>query len=146
MAIFGVGSTWEGDERKEEFFADENFKIGWDYKSAKDLYDAVFLLKAGDIIYLNSSSPSSRKLRIKGIGVVTKSFIHGLIEKGLTKKEIFAPESFSVKIKWMFKGEFPIIIPKSEGRLTHVRAGTFYEEYLPYVQKQIIDKLFNLKP
>jgi hypothetical protein len=142
MAIFGAGSNWDGNEMKDDFFADENFVIGWDYDSAKDLYDAVSLLKAGDIIYLNSSSPSSRNLRIKGIGVVTKSFIHCLIEKGLTKEEIVDGGSFFIKIKWVFKEEFHIVIPKSEGKLTHVRAGTFYEEYLPYVQKEIIDKLF----
>jgi len=37
LAIFGAGSNWDGDEMKHDFFNDENFVIGWNYLSAKDL-------------------------------------------------------------------------------------------------------------
>jgi hypothetical protein len=146
MAIFGAGSNWDGDEMKDDFFNDENFVIGWDYQSAKDLYDAVSLLKAGDIVYLKSNQSGSRTIRIKGIGVVTQTFIHCIIEKGLTKETIEDYSSFYIKIKWIVKDEFHINIPDTEGKLTNVRAATFYEEYLPFVQTEIIDKLFKLKP
>lgn len=145
MAIFGAGSNWDGDEMKEDFFNDENFVIGWDYQSAKDLYDAVSLLKAGDIVYLKSNQVGSRSIRVKGIGVVIQTFIHCLIEKGLTKETIEDWSSFYIKIKWIVMHEFHINIPENQGKLTNVRAATFYEEYLPYVQKEIIDHLFNLK-
>ena len=144
MAIFGAGSNWDGDEMKDDFFDDENFVIGWDYDNAKDLYDAVSLLKAGDLVYLKSNQSGSRTIRVKGIGVVTKSFIHCLIEKGLTKETISNWNSFYIKIKWIVKEEFHIVIPDTEGKLTNVRAATFYEEYLPIVQKEILDKLFKL--
>jgi len=143
MAIFGAGSNWDGTEMKNDFFDNENFVIGWDYDNAKDLYDAVSLLKAGDIIYLKANPVGSRSIRVKGIGVVTQSFIHCLIEKGLTKEKIEDWNSFFIKVKWIVKDEFHIIIPKSEGKLTNVRAATFYEEYLPFVQIDIINKLFN---
>jgi len=144
MAIYGAGSKWDGDEVKDDFFDDENFVIGWDYENAKDLYDAVSLLKAGDIVYLKSNQSGSRTIRVKGIGVVAKSFVHCLIEKGLTKETITKWNSFYIKIKWIIKDEFHIMIPGTEGKLTNIRAATFYEEYLPFVQKEIIDKLFNL--
>jgi len=51
--------------------------------------------------------------------------------------------SFFIKIKWIYQDEFKIIIPDDEGRLTNIRAATFYEEYLPYVQEKIIDKIIN---
>ncbi len=70
---------------KDDFFYDDNFVIGWDYNHAKDLYDAVSLLKAGDIVYLKANQVGSQSIRVKGIGIVTKSFIHCIIEKGLTK-------------------------------------------------------------
>lgn len=144
MAIFGAGSKWD-DEEKDNFFNNENFVIGWDYQNAKDLYDAVSLLKAGDIVYLKANQVGSRTLRVKGIGLVTQSFVHCLIEKGLTKEAISDWNSFHIKIKWIIKKEFPITIPNTEGKLTNVRAAIFYEEYLPFVQKQIIDTLFTPK-
>lgn len=143
MAIFGAGSNWNGDEMKSDFFDNENFVLGWDYENAKDLYDAVSLLKAGDIVYLKANKVGSRTIRVKGIGIVTQTFIHCLIEKGLTKESIADWNSFYIKIKWVVKDEFHIIIPETEGRLTNVRAATFYEECLPFVHAKIIDKLFK---
>ena len=146
MAIFGAGSTWDGaDEMKDDFFKDENFVIGWDYTDARDLYDAVSLLKSGDIVYLKANPPGSRTIRVKGIGVVTQTLVHCLIE---SKLDISISElnrdSFYIKMKWIITDEFHITIPEEEGKLTNVRSATFYEEYLPFVQKEIIDKLFSL--
>ena len=45
----------------------------------------------------------------------------------------------------VFKDEFHIDIPNNEGKLTNVRAATFHEEYLPFVQKEIIEKLIKQK-
>lgn len=143
MAIFGAGSNWDGVEMKNDFFKNENFVIGWDYDNAKDLYDAVSLLKAGDIVYLKANQVGSRTIRVKGIGIVTQSFIHCLIEKGLTTENITDWNSFFIKVKWIFKDEFYINIPDYEGKLTNVRAATFYEEYLPFVQTEIINQLFR---
>lgn len=144
MAIFGAGSKWnEKVEMKNIFFKKENFEIGWDYNNAKDLYDAVTLLKAGDIIYLKANRPGSRSIRVKGIGIITKSFVHCLIEMGLTKETITDWKSFYVKVKWVIKDEFHIVIPYNEGKLTNVRAATFYEENLPFVQNEIIEKLIK---
>ncbi len=143
MAIFGAGSNWSGEEMKSDFFDYENFVIGWDYNNAKDLYEAVSLLKSGDIVYLKANQVGSRTIRIKGIGMVTHSFVHCLIEKGLTKESIADWNSFYIKIKWVVKDEFHINIPDSEGKLTNVRAATFYEEYLPFVQAEIIKRLFD---
>ena len=69
MSIFGAGSTWDdGDEQKGDFFANENYVIGWDYRSAKDLYSALASMKAGDILYLKSNAPGSKKLESKALG------------------------------------------------------------------------------
>lgn len=148
MAIFGAGSMWDGEEIKDDFFDDDTFVIGWDYYTAKDLYECASLLKAGDIIYLKANQAGSRSIRVKGIGIVTKSFVHWLIENGLTYYKISDGNSFSIPIEWIIKNEFHIDIPATEGKLTNVRSATFYEEHLPYVQQEILQKLFdiNLKP
>lgn len=131
-------------KRKLIFFNNNNFVIGWDYDNAKDLYDAVSLLKAGDIIYLKANRVGSRTIRVKGIGVVTETFVHCLIEQGLTKDSIADWNSFFIKVKWIAKEEFCITIPSTEGKQTNIRAATLYEECLPFVQKEIINKLFNI--
>ena len=144
MAIFGAGSNWDGTEMKTDFFNNDNFVIGWDYNNAKDLYDAVSLLKAGDIIYLKANQVGSRDIRVKGIGVVTETFVHCLIQQGLTPNSLANWNSFFIKVKWIIKNEFYITIPPTEGKQTNIRAATFYEEYLPFVQNEIICKLFNI--
>ena len=151
MAIFGAGSTWYGtDEKKDYFFANGIYEIGWHYDHAKDLYDAFALLKAGDIIYLKANSPGSSDIRVKGIGVVLTSFVHSLLldseGSAIQKEEKKIEEGNKIKVrlqvKWIVQKEFHISIPANQGKLTNVRAATFYEESLPYVQKEIIDKLF----
>ena len=97
------------------FFTNGKFTIGWNEKSAKDLYEAVSQLKVGDIIYLISVSPAHiRSLKIKGIGIVTKSFIH-------------VCKIMNIKIKWLVLEEFNIKIPEDEGKLTNIRLATLYE-------------------
>jgi hypothetical protein len=144
MAIFGAGSGWGGNEMMKNFFNDDNFVIGWDYANAKDLFDCVSLLKTGDIVYLKANKPGSRSIRVKGIGIVTNSFVHHLIENRLTYYTISDWNNFSIPIKWIIKDEFQIEIPETEGKLTNVRSATFYEEHLPFVQQEIVNKLFDI--
>lgn len=143
MAIYGVGSNLSDSEKKDKFFKDNNFVIGWNYDNAKDLYDMVSLLKAGDIVYLKANAAGSKKITVKGIGIITQSFIHTFIETKLIPKDIIKWESLKVKVKWIIKDEFIITIPNNDGKLTNVRAATFYEECLPYVQREIINHLFK---
>jgi hypothetical protein len=143
MAIFGAGSNWDGEELKEDFFSKKEFVIGWDYENAKDLYVAVSLLKAGDIIYLKANQVGSKTIRVKGIGIVYQPFINSLIEDNLSLDNIKNGKGFGLKVKWVVTDEFHINIPSIEGKQTNVRAATFYEEHLPFVQTEIIDKLFS---
>ncbi len=142
MAIFGAGSVWKNEE-KENFFQNEHYIIGWDYETADDLYEAVSQLKVGDIIYLKSNRPGSRKLRIKGIGIVTTSFLQCFINNDLKANDIKDWNSFFVNVEWIVKDEFGIEIPAESGRLTNVRAATFYPEYSPYVQQKILKEIFK---
>lgn len=143
MAIFGAGSNWNGAELKNDFFQNHNFVIGWDYENAKDLFNIVSLLKAGDIIYLKANQAGSRRIRVKGIGIVTKSFIHYLIENKFDIDEISDWNNFSIPVVWLITKEFFIQIPENEGKLTNMRSPTFFEENLPFVQNEILNKLFN---
>jgi hypothetical protein len=52
-------------------------------------------------------------------------------------------KNFELPVKWIYKNESKVIIPKNTGKLTNIRAATLYEEYLPYVQKEILEKIFS---
>ena len=141
MAIFGAGSNWDGNEIKEDFFKNENFVIGWDINDAEDLYSQISSIKVGDIIYLKANRPGSLEIRIKGIGIVKKSLVNQLFDKkeNLSKNR----RNFELPVKWIVKKEFHISIPVNIGKLTNVRAATLYEEFMPFVQSKILEKLFN---
>ena len=51
--------------------------------------------------------------------------------------------SLFIKVKWVVVDEFTVKIPEDEGKLTNIRPATFYEEYLPFVQEQILNKIFT---
>ena len=143
MAIFGVGSKWDDKELKDRFFSEERFILGWNEASAKDLYAFVASLKVGDILYIKANQPGSRSIQVKGVGIVTKSLI-GCINEGKFKLSSISDwESLFVCVKWLHKDEFIIEIPNNEGKLTHIRAATIYEEYLPFVQDAILAKIIN---
>lgn len=141
MAIFGAGSNWDGNEVKDDFLRNENFVIGWDINDAEDLYSQISSIKIGDIIYLKANRPGSLDIRVKGIGIVRKTLVNQLFDKkeNLSKNR----RNFELPVKWIVKNEFQISIPTNTGKLTNVRAATLYEEYMPFVQTEIINSLLN---
>jgi len=141
MAIFGAGSNWDGSEIKDDFFKNENYIIGWDINDAEDLYGQISSVKVGDIIYLKANKPGSLELRIKGIGIVKQSLVNQLFEKkeNLSKNR----RNFEIPVKWVVKNEFHISIPQNMGKLTNVRAATLYEEFLPFIQTEILKEIFK---
>ncbi len=139
MAIYGAGSNWGGDEIKDDFFTNNNYVIGWDINDAQDLYNMLSTVKIGDIIYLKANRPGSLDLRIKGIGIVRNSFLNILFEKGENLSS--TRNNFELPVEWIDTDEFFITIPSNTGKLTNVRAATLYEEFLPFVQNAIINKI-----
>lgn len=141
MAIFGAGSLWDKVEKKEDFFRDENYVIGWDILDAQDLYNLISTFKIGDIIYLKSNQPGSNIIKIKGIGIVTESLLSKfLIEES---RSVSITSNYEFPVKWIVKEEFVINIPSGTGKLTNVRAATLYEENLPFVCTEVLHKIFS---
>lgn len=152
MAIYGAGSVWAEGEVMENFFAENNFVLGWGYDDAEDLYGLISSVKNGDIIYLKSKSPKSSKMTVKAIGIVTKSLVHYLIADEAEKTKL--PDktkvvrladggNLAIGVKWIVKTPFELDIDESRGKLTTIRPSSFYEEFLPSVQRAIIDHLTN---
>lgn len=144
MAIYGAGSNWDGDEIKDDFFANNNYVIGWDINDAQDLYNMLSTVKIGDIIYLKANRPGSLDIRIKGIGIVRNSLLNILFEKGENLSS--TRNNFELPVEWIDTDEFFITIPSNTGKLTNVRAATLYEEFLPFVQNEIINRIIAKIP
>lgn len=144
MAIYGAGSNWDGDEIKDDFFTNNNYVIGWDINDAQDLYNMLSSVKIGDIIYLKANRPGSLDLRIKGIGIVRNSLLNILFEKGENLSS--TRNNFELPVEWIDTDEFFITIPSNTGKLTNVRAATLYEEFLPFVQNEIINRIIAKIP
>lgn len=141
MAIYGAGSNWDGQELKDDFFLNNNYVIGWDIKDANDLYSMISTFKVGDIVYLKANRPGSFDIRVKGIGFVKSSLIDVLFKKG--ENLSLVRNNFELPVEWIVKEEFFINIPNTIGKLTNIRAATLYEEYLPYVQNEILNKVLT---
>lgn len=141
MAIFGAGSNWDGDEMKDDFFQNNNYVIGWNINDAQDLYNLISSFKVGDIIYLKANRPGSLDIRIKGIGIVKNSLIQVLFKNGENLSS--TRNNFELPVDWIYKTEYVITIPNDTGKLTNIRAATLYEEFLPFIQDDIITKLIS---
>lgn len=143
MAIFGVGSKWKDEELKNQFFSEGKFILGWNEASAKDLYEFVASLKVGDILYIKANAPGSRSIRVKGVGVVTRSLIGRINEGEFGASSISDWQNLFVCVAWVNQDEFVVTIPENEGKLTNIRAATIYEEYLPFIQEAILARVIN---
>lgn len=144
MAIYGAGSVWAEGEVMENFFAKNNFVLGWGYDDAEDLYGLISSVKVGDIIYLKSKSPKSPRMTVKAIGIVSKSLVHYLIANEKKAEERLADGgNLAIGVKWIVKTPFELDIEEKYGKLTTIRPSSFYEEFLPSVQRAIIDHLTN---
>jgi len=141
MAIYGAGSVWSEGEQIEDFFKDNKFVLGWGHEYAEDLYALISSVKVGDIIYIKSKSPSSHNINIKAIGIVTETAICRVINGKIGK--LTGEGQLSLGVKWIKKESFEYHIEEASGKLTSIRASTFYEEFLPSIQSVIINHLFQ---
>jgi hypothetical protein len=141
MAIYGAASTRDKEDVQDEFFSDDRFTIGWNREAGADLQSCLASLKIGDIIYLKSNQAGSRTIRVKGIGIVARSFIECIQNGEYQTGPITSSESFFIRVHWVIQNEFVIEIPEGEGRMTNIRVAAFYEEPLPFVQQAIVARL-----
>lgn len=144
MAVYGVGSKWDDEEVSGFFFETGRFILGWNEESAEDLYSFISSLKVGDILYIKANRPGSRSIRVKGIGIVRKNLMSCILGGDLGYGSIKDWNSLFVSVSWIVRDEFIIDIPKNQGRLTNVRAATLYEEHLPFVQEEIVERLLSI--
>lgn len=140
MAIYGIGSKYGStDEKLPEFIKSGFAFIGYDEADAPAIYNAFKATKVGDIIFVKSSS--AHGLYIKAVGVITG--------RDLIKDQI-GGLGWGKRVKWAWHQKLDpnkdgienIKMGKITDGMTNMRMGTFYEEFGPEVQEQVLNLLF----
>ena len=121
MAIWGIGVTFSGKNKVDEFINTETACIGWDDDKAESLYNLKSDIKVGDIIYMKSSVVSKKEVLIYGVGIV--------LENDFQDREL--------KVRWTKAGKFRV--PFDDFDKYNVKSNTLYQEYSPTVQDKIVN-------
>ena len=133
MAIHGVGAYFGDHDVSSEFIRRKIVGIGWSITDAPDLHEYIKSLKIGDIVYIKSAPPTG-DFSIKAIGIISSGVI--LNDVALSNDTV----SIAREVKWVSKRKF---VPKLGKEKSRVRQNSFFEEYNPLVQKQIITEIIK---
>lgn len=75
MAIWGMGSHFNGTDNQFDNFIKENFVcMKWTEIEAPEFYEMMKEIQLGDIIYLKSFQRGSNEMHINAIGIVNETF------------------------------------------------------------------------
>lgn len=129
MSIYGLGAYWSGDDKTEDFIANDVACIGYGEEDAPSLYGLVSKIEIGDIIFIKSFAPN-KGLDIKGVGVA--------LENTISHQETLDAKGLKVKWKWTGVESLGKIDDHNSGRTM-----TLYEENNPQVRGTVIDLLFS---
>ncbi len=133
MAVWGIGAYYKGlspADKTAEFLNDGCAYIGWDETDASALYRMFDSIKIGDIIYVKSFVPKTKKLHIKAIGIVTS-----------TDKKKSHSLGTGISVKW--KADFmPITIAVTPQIFrNNVFNNTLFEEFNGDIICKIIEEI-----
>jgi len=142
MAIFGIGARYDDQWVNKSFIEHKMACIGHERADTPEIYAEFRTLKVGDIIYMKALGPSSDRMCIMGVGIVTNNFIKEIITDEDTDDEIHW--GHGVKVNWVFDGEeYYASKGLDKDKHWHRRVGTFYEEHSRKIQKLIIRMLLD---
>ncbi len=134
MAIWGIGANYEGKDVTDLFFDKEGAYVGYKEDEATSIYQMIYSIKPGDIIYIKSFH--KQILKIKAIGIV-------LPEKEHFKRNYIQGLGFGVKVKWLkIIGPFTILFDDEKNK-NNVYCNTLYEEHNFDIINQILIKVTN---
>lgn len=75
MAIWGMGSHFNGEDNQIDNFIKDNFVcMLWKESEVPEFYEMMKEIQLGDIIYLKSFQRGSSNMHINAIGIVTQTF------------------------------------------------------------------------
>ncbi|MBR5433616.1 MAG: hypothetical protein IK117_04195 [Bacteroidales bacterium] len=114
MAVFGLGSNYEGTDMTEKFVKNKVACIGYEPDETPTLYNVFKSIKVGDIVYLKSKSPNSG-LKIKAVGIATSTTLKSYKNLG-----------YGIHVNWIVE-TLPLKDFKDDKY--NVRCNTIYEEY-----------------
>ena len=134
--IYGIGSTYDGVDKFDEFIRHNVVCIGWDRDDAPAIYQLFAKIAVGDIVFIKSFPPS-QGLYIKAVGIVTTPDVIPF-DPRLNQPNL----GYGRNIAWVWTiepNESPIRIGRLDDHYDYMRGGTLYEELGPEVQQRVIE-------
>ena len=125
MAIYGISAHHNGD-LSEEFIRCDEACTGYSKEENPSAHACFQRLGAEDVVFIKTFTPQNT-LTVKAIGVVSSSY-------GVTENNLGS----CVPVQWVWKGEKLIENIDDNDPL---RNDIIYEEYNPWVQREIMDLL-----
>jgi hypothetical protein len=140
MAIYGIGAYFGDHDISDDFIKYKLIGVGWPFDDAPDLHEMVKSLKTGDIVFLKKFSLASG-FQIKSVGIVADSEII----QDTDQCKILQNDSLPIArhVKWLWTSENWVFITEDAGGKNNVRLNSVFEEFNPYVQWEIVEKLRN---
>ena len=75
MAVWGMGSFFNGADNQFDNFIKENFVcMLWNENDVPEFYAMMKEIQLGDIIYLKSFKRGSDEMHVNAVGIVTETF------------------------------------------------------------------------
>lgn len=133
MAIYGVGTYYDGKYMGWDFVDNGVVCIGYDPADAPPNHQLMKNMKIGDLVFLKGYSPQYG-LYIYAVGIVSDEH-YRMVNENLGWGR-------SVKYPWQGHAEDCIVIGKSGDRFDYARRGSIYEEISPTICKVVVDHVY----
>lgn len=136
MAVYGIGSSYDNNEKMQDFVKAQAACIGWDPETAPTYHSLLQSMSPGDLIFLKSF-PVSHGLYIKAVGIVRSYPINTYEELGWGRD-----------VAWLWvaddKDQY-VKLGRQDDKYDQMRGGTIYQEHNPQVILKVIDKIGEAK-
>lgn len=130
MAIWGMGSFFNGTDNQFDNFIKENFVcMLWKEDEVPEFYEMMKEIQLGDIIYLKSFKRGSNEMHINAVGIVTETFENKNYHSGYENCDN------KIGVEWINKNANEVIEVNS---IYKQRKTTICKEYDKKVVKKII--------
>lgn len=125
MAMYFMGSTYDGVDMTEAFRNAGGAFIGYDEKDAQPLYQLLNEIQMGDFVVLKGYSPS-HGLFIKSIGVCISN-----------KRIYYQGLNSGREVQWLWHGNENF--GRYQDLFTNMRTGTIYIEKNEDILRKVLD-------
>lgn len=137
MAVWGMGSFFNGADNQFDNFIKENFVcMLWNENDVPEFYAMMKEIQLGDIIYLKSFKRGSDEMHVNAVGIVTETFKNKNYHSG------YETCNNQIGVEWINTNSNEVI---KVNNIYKQRKTTLCKEYDKRVVKEIVKLIQNKK-